>query len=148
MHAYLIKFSSHVQELDLWRLAINGIQADERVDLEVSKVQVGVDVVKGDEKVDEGFVLCGWDVLEQCACNGRTRRQLATDGDEQLEGFSIDIANFDTTFMREEDDIAFTDRVDANVELGVGRMRLERLYDKGVDGASDAVDLRNNSARG
>jgi hypothetical protein len=36
--------------------------------------------------------------------------------------FRIDIADIDTTFVREEDFVAFTLRVDANIVFGIRRM--------------------------
>jgi len=124
------------------RLAtIDSIKADQGVDLEVGKVEIYVDRVQTDEEVDEGVLLFGGDVGEERRCDGGARGERRIDGDVELESFSIDIADVYTTFVREEDRVAFASRVNANVVLRVGRVRKERLDDEVVEGTSDSLNL-------
>lgn len=46
--------------------------------------------------------------------------------------------------MGEENNVAFTNRVDADVVFSVARVRQERFNDKVVKGSSNAVDLSND----
>jgi hypothetical protein len=121
--------------------AINSIKADQRVDLEVGKVEIYVDGVQADEEVDEGLLLFGGDVGEERRCDGGARGERCIDGDVELEGFSIDIADVHTTFVGEEDRVAFACGVDADVVFGVGRVRKEGLDDEVVEGTSDSLNL-------
>lgn len=127
--------------MDCRWLAIFAVETDERVDLEVCEVEVDVDAVKPDQEVDESVLLGCWHLSEESALDLVTRRELLVDGDEELESLGVDIANFDTTFVSEEDVVAFACGVDANVELRIGRMRKERLDDEVVDSSSDSLNL-------
>lgn len=137
----LIELGSHVEVVDGRGLAVNGIETDQRVNLEVSKVQVDVNTVQSDQEVAKDILLVGRNVLEQSRNDGLPRGELLADGDEKLEGFRIDIADFDTTFVGEQDPVTFSRRVDADVVLGVSRVREERLDDERVEGSSDLLDL-------
>lgn len=62
-------------------------------------------------------------------------------GNEQLHGLCIDISDLDTTFVREQDPITFTRRVDTDVVLGLLRMRQEGLEDERVECSRDLFNL-------
>jgi hypothetical protein len=129
--------------MDGWLAAIDSIKTDQGVDLEVGKVEIYVDRIQADEEVDEGVLLFGGDVDEEGRCNSSARGERCIDGDVKLESFSIDIADVHTTFVREEDRIAFSSRVNADVVLRVRRVRKERLDDEVVEGTSDSLNLGN-----
>lgn len=69
----LVELGGHIQVAYLWFAALDSIENDEGVDLEVGKVKVNVDTVEADEKVDEGLLLFGRDVGEKGRCDGITR---------------------------------------------------------------------------
>lgn len=105
-------------------------------------MQVDVNGVQASDKVDKGLLdLATLNVLEQASLNGLAVWQLAADRDEQLNSLGIDVSNINSSFVSEENDVAFTNRVDADVELGLGRVRQERLDDEGVEGANSLLDL-------
>lgn len=83
---------------------------------------------------------CG-DMCQESRLDSLARWELLSNWDEELEGFSIDITDFDTTFVGEEDVVALSNGVDANIELGIGRMRKERFNDKGVECSRGAFNL-------
>lgn len=85
--------------------------------------------VHADKEVDKDVLLLGRDVLEEDLLDGLTVWEIGADWDEELQGLRVDIADVDTTLMGEEDVVAFTDGVDADVELGVGGVGQERLDD-------------------
>lgn len=111
----LIKLGSHVEILDLGRLAINSIETDKRVDLKVGDleiivscvlecvgscaltVQVNVNTVKPDQEVTENILLGRGDVGEKGANDGLTSRELLPNSDEQLERLGVNISNVHTT---------------------------------------------------
>lgn len=102
------------------RLAVrvHGIEADQRVDLEIGEMKIYVDRVQPDEEIDERFLLLGvFDVDEEGRGDGGARGESRTDGDGKDEGFGIDVADFDTTFVGEEDGVTFAGRGDANIEF-------------------------------
>ena len=69
-------------------------------------------------------------------------RKLATDGDEERERLGVHVADLDSSLVREEDHVTLTDRVDADVELGIGRMGEERLDDEVGESARSLLDLQ------
>jgi hypothetical protein len=73
-------------------------------------------------------------VGEESGGDGGAGGEGCVDRDIEFEGFGVDIADIDTTFVCEEDGVAFAGGVDADIILGVGWMREERLYDKVVKG--------------
>lgn len=99
--------------------AIDPIETDQGVDLEVSEVEVDVDRVEADEEVDEDFLLLSGYVFEKGLSPDVTRWELSGDANIKPKGFSIDITDVDTTLVSEEDRIALTVGVDAHVEFGV-----------------------------
>jgi hypothetical protein len=137
----LIELSSHIKIMNSRLRAINSIKADKRVDLEVRKVEVYVDGVQADEEIDERLFFLGWDVGQERRGDGGARGKGRVDGDIELEGFGVDIADIDTTFVCEQDGVTFTCGVDADVILGVRWVREERLDDEVVESASDGLDL-------
>ena len=111
----LVKLGSHVEVVDR-RLASNdSIEADERVDLEVGEMEIYVDRVKADEEVDESVAFSFWDVFEEGGGDHVTGGEGAMDGDGEDESFGVDIADFDSSFVGEEDRVALAGGVDADV---------------------------------
>jgi hypothetical protein len=70
MCTHLIKLSSHVKVMDGRLTTIDTIQADERVDFEVSEVKVSVNAVEADEEVNEGLLLGLGDVSQEGVLDG------------------------------------------------------------------------------
>jgi hypothetical protein len=141
----LVKLGGHVEVVDGRRLAVLAIENDQRVDLEVREVEVGVDRVEADEEVDEGLLLLLGDVGEKRRLDLVPGGEGGADGDGESECLGVDIANVDTTLVGEEDAIALTLGGDADVEFGVGRVREEGLDDEVVEGAGDSLDLMMRS---
>jgi hypothetical protein len=137
---HLIELGGHVEVEDLGlALDLNG---DKGVDLEVGKVKVDVDRVQAGNEVNEGLLdLTTGDVLEEAGLDGLAVGQLASDGDEKLDSLGVDISNLDSSLVGEENDISLTNRVDADVELGVGRVGKEGLDDEGVESTGGLLDL-------
>jgi hypothetical protein len=123
------------------RVATFAIEADERVDLKVGEVKIDIDTIKPDQEVDESVLLGCWNVGEESILDFVARRELLVNGDEELESLGINIADFDTTLVREEDIVAFTCGVNADVKLSVRRMRKEWLDDEVIQGTGDGLDL-------
>ena len=63
------------------------------------------------------------------------------DGNLELERLGIDITDVDTTFVREENVVALSLGVDADVVLGIRRVRQERLDDEVVQRAGHRLNL-------
>ena len=61
--------------------------------------------------------------------------------DQELERFGVHVAYIDTAFVGEQDPVTLTRRIDADVELCVGRMRNKRLDDKVVQRTRDRLHL-------
>src|SRR5271169_1175975 len=61
----LVKLGSHMGIVNRWLATADGIEADQRVDFEVSKVKIYVDGVKADEEVDHSFAFGLWDMFEE-----------------------------------------------------------------------------------
>lgn len=113
--------------MDRGWLATDAIEADERIDFEIGKVEIDVDRVETDEEIDEGILLrlghvCKERLLDICA-----GWEGCADEDGESESFGIDVADIDAALMREEDFVAVTVRVDAYVEFCVGRVWKEGL---------------------
>lgn len=117
------------------------VQDDQGVDLEVGKVKVGVDGVEADQEIGEHVLLCGRDGAEQSLFDHFAGGQVAVDWDEELECLGVHVANLDSSLVGEENDISLSDRVDADIELGVGGVGQERLDDETREGTSDRFDL-------
>ena len=118
----LVELGRHIEVVDRGLAAIDGIEADQGVDLEVSEMEVDIDGVKADEEVHEGLLLGGGNVLEQGRRELLARREWLADRNVELECLGVNIANVDTTFVGEEDGVTLTLGVDADVILGVGRV--------------------------
>lgn len=103
----LVKLGSQIEEVDLSRGGISVRDDDERIDLEVSELAVDVDSVEAGDEVNEDIVNTLRDLLQESSGNLVVGRVLAeVDGDEQLLGLRIDIADIDTTLVGEEDPVA------------------------------------------
>lgn len=105
--------------MNLGRGGWGSIEADEWIDFEVCKVKIDVDRVHADKEVCQNLLLLGADVLEEGRLNLLSRREIRTDGDEELERFCVDITDIYTAFVGEEDVVSFTNRVDADVVFGM-----------------------------
>lgn len=133
----LVELSGHVEIVDGWGLATDAIEADERVDLEIGKVEIDIDRVEADEEIDKGILLGFSDMNEDGLLDLVARWELSTDGDGKSECLCVDIANIDTTFVGEKDLVTLTSRIDADVEFSVGRMWKEGLDDECVESTRD-----------
>lgn len=118
----LVELGRHIEVVDRGLAAIDGIEADQGVDLEISEMEVDIDGVKADEEVHEGLLLGGGNVLEQGRRELLARREWLADRNVELECLGVNIADVDTTFVGEEDGVTLTLGVDADVILGVGRV--------------------------
>jgi hypothetical protein len=96
---------------------IDTVEADERVDLKVGKVEVNIDGVKADEEVNESIPLCGRNVLEKSGSDLLARWERPVDEDVELERFGIDITDIDTAFMGEEDRVTLALGCNADIIL-------------------------------
>ena len=137
----LVQLRRHVEVVDRRLAAIDAIEADKRVDFEVCEVEVNVDGVEADEEVDERLLLRLGYVLEQGVGDGLARGDRLVHADLEGQRLRIDVANINASLVRKEDIVAITVRVDADVVLGVGRMREEGLDDEVVESARDRLDL-------
>jgi hypothetical protein len=99
--------------------AIDTVEADKRIDLEVGKVEVNIDGVKADEEVDESIPLFGRNVLEKSGSELLARRERLVDENVELKCFGIDITNIDTTFMGEKDRITLALGCNADIILRI-----------------------------
>lgn len=122
-------------------------------------MKVDVDGVESDQEVTKGFLLGFRDVLEQGRDDRLPRWELRdlsatrllrryrnstyrlVNSDQELHRLGIDISNFNTTFVGEEDPVTFTGRVDADIVFGFLRMGQEWFEDEGVQGTGDLFDL-------
>ena len=111
-------------------------------------MQVDVDSVDTRDEIYEGlFLLWVCDVLEESLRDGGTGGEGLVHGEFQAERFSIDIANVDTTFVREKDSVSFTLGGDTDVEFGVRGVREERFYDEVCEDAGCFLDLDHQSQK-
>ena len=98
---------------------VDTIETDQGVDLEVSEVEVDINGVETDEEVDENFFLLFGYMFQKGLSPDVTRWEGSGNADIKPKGFGVDIANVDTTLVSEEDRIALTVGVDADVEFGI-----------------------------
>jgi hypothetical protein len=96
---------------------IDTIETDERVNLEVSKVEVNINGVKADEEVNESIPLFRRNMLEKSGSELLARWERLADEDVEFKRFGVDITNIDTAFMGEEDGIALALRRNADIIL-------------------------------
>jgi hypothetical protein len=61
----LIKLGCHVKVVDRGLTAVDTVETDERVDLEIGKVEVDVDRVETNEEIDKSGLLLRGDMLEK-----------------------------------------------------------------------------------
>ena len=80
-------------------------------------------------------------MLQKRVGDGLARRNRLVHADLESQCLCVDVANVDTTLMGEEDVVAITVRIDADVVLGVGRMGEEGFNDEVVESARDGLDL-------
>jgi hypothetical protein len=121
--------------------SVDGIEADERVDLKVGEMQIDVDGVEAGKEVDEGVLLGRRDIVEKGRGNRLARGEGLANGDRQTESLGVNIANVNATFVREEDLVAFALRVDTDVVFSVGRVREEGLDNEVGECANGALNL-------
>ena len=134
---YLIKFSRHVQVMDGWSFAVNAIQADKRIDLEVREMKVDVDAVQPNQEVHKGLLLGRRNGLEECGLDYIPGWEVLVNRNLELESLGVDVANVHSSFVSEEDVVPITIGVDADVEFVGGRVREERFDDEGIKGPGD-----------
>lgn len=121
-------------------------------------MEVDVDGVESNQEVTKGFLLGFRDVLQQGRDDGLPRWELRdwsatrllrygnstyrlVNSDQELHRLGIDISNFNTTFVGEEDPVTFTGRVDADIVFGFLRMGQEWFEDEGVQGTGNLFHL-------
>ena len=61
--------------------------------------------------------------------------------DREAHGLGVNVADVDTTFVREEDIVALAGRVDADIVLGVGRVGKEGLENEVVQSSGNGLNL-------
>jgi hypothetical protein len=104
-------------------------------------VEVDVDTVEADNEVAEDVLLSLGDVGEERLDHLLTGREGLADGEEELERLGVDIADVDTALVGEVDPVTVTERVDADIVLGVLGVGEEGLDDEGLESTSGGLDL-------
>jgi len=138
----LIELGSHIEVEDVGLSGRRVLDSDERVDLEVGEVKVDVDRVETNDEVDKGFeTFSSGNVLEEVGLDFLASREFSSDGNEKSESLGVDISDFYSSFVGEEDNVSLTNRVDADVVFRVGRVRAERFDDEGVESTGSLLDL-------
>ena len=99
--------------------AVLPIETDQRINLEVCKVQVNVDSVQADDKVDEGVLLRGGHSMQEGGGDGRACGEGFADWDREDGCLCIYVADVDAAFMREEDPVTLTSGGNANIVFGM-----------------------------
>jgi hypothetical protein len=125
----------------LRNLTISRISNDQRVDFKVSEVEINVDRVQAGNEVNQDITLEFWNILEKSLLDNISSGEGVIDLDEKLHGLSVNITNFDTTFVGEENVIAFTFTVNTDIVFSVGRMRNKGLNQEGLDETSSLFNL-------
>jgi hypothetical protein len=123
--------------------SINSIQTNQGVNLKVRKMQVDVDRIQTNEEISERFLLFDWDVFEEGGFDGGPRGEGGTEEEVEFEGFGVDIADFDTSFVGEENRITLTRGVDADVIFSVRGVGEEWLDDEVVQRSGDRFYLKD-----
>lgn len=77
----MVKFSGHIKIANLWLATVNTVEHDERIDFEVSEVEVDIDAIQTNQEIDEGVFFLGWDVFEESIGNDVTRWEWLVDRD-------------------------------------------------------------------
>jgi hypothetical protein len=126
----LIEFGGHIEIMDGWWSTVDTIKTDQRVNLEISKVEVDINRVETDEEVDKDFLLLFRYVFEEGLSPDVARGERCGNTDIEPKGFGVNITNVDTTLMSEENRITLSVRVDAYVELSVWGVRKEWFQDE------------------
>ncbi len=137
----MVKLSSHIEVINGRLAAFNSIKYNQRVDFEVSKVEVDIYGIEADEEVDECVFFRSRDVGEESGSDGLARWERLSDQNVEDESFGINITDVDTTLVCEKDAVTLTLGVDANVIFGVGGVREEGLDNEVVQGASNGLNL-------
>lgn len=105
-------------------------------------MELDVDGIETTDEVDESLLaLVARNVLEEVLLDRLAVGKLAADGDQERERLGVDVADLYSSLVREEDHVALSDRVDANVELGIRRVGEEGLDDEVGESASGLLDL-------
>ncbi len=87
--------------MDSGGFAIDGIEAHERVDFEIGKVEIDVYRIEADEEVDQSVLLLFGYVSEKSSLDFLASGEGLVDGNEQLEGLGVYITDIDTTLVSE-----------------------------------------------
>jgi hypothetical protein len=90
---------------------------DEGIDFEVGELEIDVDAVESDDKVDQYVLSFGGDMGEEILLEGGERGERLGGSNDDLGGLGIDITDVNTAFMVEQDVVSFTFRVDVDVVL-------------------------------
>jgi hypothetical protein len=137
----LVELSGHVEVAHLGLAAVNAIEDDEGVDLEIGKVEINVDAIEAGQEVNESVLfLCG-DVGEEGGCDRFAGGERLVHGEIKNESFGVDVADIDTTLVCEEDGVAFTRGCDTNIIFGVRGVGKERFNNEVVKRSCDGFDL-------
>jgi hypothetical protein len=103
-------------------------------------VKVDVDTVESDQEVGEDILLSLGNVGKESGDELLSAGEGLVDLDKELESLGVDVSDLDTTLVGEQDPVTLSGRVDADVVLGVGRVRGEGLNDEGVKGTGGLLD--------
>jgi hypothetical protein len=120
---------------------------DEGIDFEVGELEIDVDAVESDDKVNQDVLRFGRDMGEEILLQGGERRERLGGSDDNLGSLGIDITDVNTTFMIEQDVVSFTFRVDVDVVLRLLGMRNKWLDEEIGQVSLDMLDLEKTLMR-
>lgn len=142
----LIELSGHIQVMDHGFTTVDGIENNKRVDFKVRKVEINIDRIETDQKINEGILLLSRNMAEEGSSNILASGEGLVDRDVKDKGFGIDVTNVNTALVSEENAVTLALGTDANIIFSIGRVGKERLDDEVVQSARDSLDLLSGAS--
>jgi hypothetical protein len=103
----LVELGRKVEEVDFGGGSVGVGDDDKGVDLEIGELAVDVDGVQTDDEVEQNVVDALWYILQESLREVLVgRKLLEVDGNQDLLGLCIDIADIDTTLVCEQNPVA------------------------------------------
>jgi len=125
---------------------VDGIENNKRVDFKVRKVEINIDRIETDQKINEGILLLSRNMAEEGSSNILASGEGLVDRDVKDKGFGIDVTNVNTALVSEENAVTLALGTDANIIFSIGRVGKERLDDEVVQSARDSLDLLSGAS--